>query len=203
MKQARRKGSEGKRGPKGDPGQAREAILSAARSEFGRHGYEGATMRAIAATAEVDVALVGYYFGTKSDLFVASLQLPVNPADVLAGILEQGIDGAAERLLAVLLNVWDQPTTGAPLIAMLRSLATQSGVLREFIGRHLVSPLAAAIPGPAPELRAAAFTSQILGLVLERYVLEIEPLASASHEQVIVLIAPSLQRYLDTPTGGK
>jgi AcrR family transcriptional regulator len=202
MKQSRSKGSAGKRGPKADPGQARVAILSSARSEFGRHGYEGATMRAIAAGAEVDVALVAYYFGTKSDLFVASLELPVNPADVLAGILGQGVDGAAERLLAVLLNVWDQPTTGAPLIAMLRSLATQAGVLREFIERHLVSPLAKAIPGSASELRAAAFTSQILGLVLERYVLEIEPLVSASHQQVIDLIAPSLQSYLDTPTGG-
>jgi AcrR family transcriptional regulator len=201
MKQERIKGSDGRRGPKGDPGQARAAILSAARSEFGRRGYEGATMRAIAAAAEVDVALVGYYFGTKSDLFVASLELPVNPADVLAEILAQDMDDAAERLLAVLLKVWDQPVTGAPLIAMLRSLATQAAVLREFIGRHLISPLAAAIPGPASELRAAAFTSQILGLVLERYVLEIEPLASATHEQLIVLMAPSLQRHLDAPTG--
>jgi AcrR family transcriptional regulator len=197
MKLSRKESSMGKRGPKADPGQARESIVAAARAEFGRHGYEGATMRAIAAGAGVDVALLGYYFGTKSGLFVASLELPVNPADVLTTILGEGIDGAAGRLLAVLLNVWDQPATGAPLIAMLRSLSTRAAVLREFIERRLVAPLAAAIKGRGADLRAAAFTSQVLGLVLERYVLEIEPLASASHGQVIGLVGPTLQSYLE------
>jgi AcrR family transcriptional regulator len=203
MNNSRKTTTRKRRGPKGDPGEVREAILAAARIEFGRHGYEGATLRSIAAAAGVDGALPSYYFGSKSELFIAALDLPANPADVLASILEQGRDGAAKRLLRVLLQAWDQPTTGAPLIAMLRSLSSQSTVLREFIERKLMISLAASIEGPDAELRAAAFTSQALGLVLERYVLGVEPLASAGHEEIVDLIAPGLQRYLDSPTGGR
>jgi AcrR family transcriptional regulator len=186
-----------KRGPKGSPGKAREAVLAAARSEFGRRGFEGATLRSIAGEAGVDVALVSYYFGSKSELFVASLDLPVNPAVMLPSVLAEGLDGAAERLLGVLLDVWDEPATGAPLIAMMRSVSTQASVLREFIETQLVATLADAIEGPDADLRAGAFTSQVLGLVLERYVLEVEPLASAGHEEIVRLIGPTLQRYLD------
>ena len=186
-----------KRGPKADPGKAREAILGAARSEFGKHGYESATLRTIAGGADVDVALVSYYFGSKSDLFVASLDLPVNPAEALSAVLDEGLDGAGVRLLQALLNVWDEPATGAPLIAMLRSLSTQAKLLKEFIERQLMRSLAAAIDSPDADMRAAAFTSQVLGLVLERYVLEVEPLASASRERIVALIAPTLQGYLN------
>jgi AcrR family transcriptional regulator len=186
-----------KRGPKGSPGKTREAILAAARSEFGRRGFEGATLRSIAGEAEVDVALVSYYFGSKSELFVASLDLPVNPAELLASILDEGLDGAGERLLGVLLDVWDEPATGTPLIAMMRSVSTQGSLLREFIQHQLVASLADAIEAPDAELRAAAFTSQVLGLVLERYVLGVEPLASASHDEIARLIGPTLQRYLE------
>jgi AcrR family transcriptional regulator len=190
---------DGRRGPKADPGGAREAILGAARAEFAAHGYEGATLRSIARAAGVDVALVPYYFGAKSDLFVAALELPVDPAAAVTAVLQDGVDGAAERLLRTLLTVWDDPATGAPLIAMLRSISTRADVLRAFIERRLVTILADAIEGPDGELRAAAFTSQVFGLVLERYVLGIEPLASASHDELVAVVAPPLQRYLDGP----
>jgi AcrR family transcriptional regulator len=186
-----------KRGPKANPGKARAAILDAARSEFGKRGFDGATLRSIAREAEVDVALVSYYFGSKSELFVASLNLPVNPAVVLPSVLAEGLDGAAARLLGVLLDVWDDPATGAPLIAMMRSVSTQASLLREFIESQLVAAIAEAIEGPDAELRAGAFTSQVFGLVLERYVLGVEPLASARHEEIVRLIGPTLQRYLD------
>jgi AcrR family transcriptional regulator len=189
----------GKRGPKGDPGQSREAILAAARSEFGQHGFEGATLRSIATAAGVDVALAPYYFGNKADLFVAALDLPVNPATAVREIVADGVDGAAERLLRRLLAVWDDPTTGAPLAAMLRSLSTQAKMLRQFIERQLLVTLAEAMEGPGAELRAAAFTSQVFGLVLERYVLGVQPLAAASHDEIVELVAPNLQRYLDGP----
>ncbi|MFN8216857.1 MAG: TetR family transcriptional regulator [Solirubrobacterales bacterium] len=186
-----------KRGPKGDPGRARAEILASARSEFGKHGFDGATLRAIAAGADVDVALVSYYFGTKADLFVAALELPVNPVLLLRNALEQGTDGAAERLLRLLLTVWDEPTTGAPLVAMMRSLSTQAKVLRRFVEEQLVRTIAAALEGPDADLRAAAFTTHVFGLMLERYVLTVEPLASASHDELVELISPSLQRYLE------
>ena len=140
-----------------------------------------------------------YYFGTKADLFVAALDLPVNPATAVREVVADGIDGAAERLLRRLLAVWDDPATGAPLAAMLRSLSTQATMLRQFIERRLLVTLTEAMEGPGAELRAAAFTSQVFGLVLERYVLGVEPLASASHDEIVELIGPTLQRYLDGP----
>jgi AcrR family transcriptional regulator len=190
-----------RRGPKQDPGKAREAILAAARAEFGKRGYESATLRSIARAADVDVALVSYYFGSKSDLFVASLDLPVNPATALTAVLEGGIEGAGERILRTLLTVWDEPLTGAPLVALIRSLSTHGSMLREFIEGRLVSSVAAALDGPDADLRAVVFTSQVLGLTLERYVLGVEPLASASHDEIVTLVAPTLQRYLDGATG--
>jgi AcrR family transcriptional regulator len=197
MKPPAKKRPKARRGPRADPGGAREAILAAARAEFGKHGFDATTMRSIAGAAEVDVALVSYYFGTKSDLFLASLELPVTPAAVLASVLEEGVDGAGERLLGVLLDVWDEPQTGAPLIAMMRSLSSQATLMRQFIERQLIATLAKAIDAPDAELRAAAVTTHVFGLLLERYVLEVAPLASASHEEIVALIGPTLQRYLD------
>lgn len=196
MKQQPKKQPSGKRGPKADPGKARAAILAAARAEFGQHGFEGATLRSIATGAQVDVALVSYYFGSKAELFVAALELPVNPATALGAIFESGIDDAGARMLKTLLTVWDEPATRAPLVALLRSLPTQSEMLRQYFEQQLVSTVAAAIDAPDRELRATAFVSQVLGLVLERYILCVEPLASASHEEIVALIGPTLQRYL-------
>lgn len=184
------------RGPRSDGGRAREQILAAARRQFSRHGYDGATMRAIAADAEVDVALVSYYFGSKGDLFVATLQLPVNPADVIEGLLTGPRDDLGARILRRLLTVWDDPATGAPLVSILRSAPSQGEMLRDFIERQILVQLASAIDAEDAELRAAAATTQILGLVFERYVLGVEPIASAGHDELVALVGPTLQRYL-------
>ena len=188
--------SPGKRGPRASPGDARAEILAAARAEFAERGFEGTTLRAIATSAGVDVALVSYYFKTKAELFIAALELPVNPAAALRGILATGPEGAGTRILSTLLQVWDEPTSGAPLAALLRSLPTQTAMAQDFIGQQLILTVADAIEGPGAELRASAFVGQILGLVLERYVIGVEPLASASHDQIVELIGPTLQRYL-------
>jgi AcrR family transcriptional regulator len=191
MKPARR------RGPRRDGVEAREQILDAARSQFAQHGYGGATLRAIATEAGVDVALVSYYFGSKSGLFVESLRLPVNPAAVVDGLLAQGLDGFGERLVTTLLTVWDDPATGGPLVNVLRSASSQAELLREFVERQIVTRLAAAIETPDAELRAAAIASQVMGLLFLRYVLRVEPLASAAPADVAALVGPTLQRYVD------
>jgi len=186
-----------RRGPRGDGTQAREAILAAARTRFGADGYDRATLRAIAAAAGVDVALVSYYFGSKSDLFVAALQLPISPAEVLDALLADGTDGLGARLLERLLTVWDEPVSGAPLADVLRSAAGQFDLLRDFLAQQIVPRLAAAIDAPDAELRATAVASQVLGLLLARYVLRAEPLASAPRAEVVALLAPTIQRYVD------
>jgi AcrR family transcriptional regulator len=188
---------ERRRGPRRDGIQTREAILDAAREQFAAHGFEGATMRAIARAADVDPALVSYYFGTKSGLFVESLRLPVSPTDAIDALLADGVHDFGARLVTRFLEVWDSPVSGEPVIRVLRSATSQPELMREFIQRQIVPRFAGAIEGPQAELRATAVASQMLGLALARYVLRIEPIASAPPEQVVALVGPTVQRYLD------
>ena len=95
-----------------------------------------------------------------------------------------------------LLTVWDDPTAGAPLVGVLRSVSSQSELLRDFLERQILVRLAAAIDAPDAELRAAAAATQVLGLVLARYVLRVEPIASAGHDELVAIVGPTLQRYL-------
>jgi AcrR family transcriptional regulator len=186
-----------KRGPRRDGVQAREAILAAAREQFAAQGYGGATMRGIARAAGVDPALVPYYFGSKSGLFVESLRLPVSPADAIDALLAEGRADFGVRLVTRFLEVWDNPVSGEPVIAVLRSATSQPELMREFIQRQIVPRLAGVIEGPQAELRATAVASQMLGLALARYVLRLEPIASAPPEEIVGLIGPTVQRYID------
>jgi AcrR family transcriptional regulator len=193
MKQA----SEKKRGPRQDGVQARQAILDAARKQFSEQGYEGATMRAVARDAGVDPALVSYYFGSKSGLFVESLRLPINPADAIAAVVAEGTEDLGVRLVTRFLQVWDNPVSGDPIVRVLRSGASRPELVREFIERQIVPRFAQAIGGPDADLRATAIVSQMLGLAFARYVLRVEPLASAPPDEVVALVAPNIQRYVD------
>ena len=185
-----------KRGPRQDGVRAREAILDAARKRFAAQGFEGATMRAIARDAGVDPALVSYYFGSKSELFIESLQLPVNPGDAIEALLAEGTDDLGVRLVTRFLQVWDNPVTGGPIISVLRSASSQPELMREFVERQIAPRLSRAIGGPDAELRATAVATQMLGVAFARYVLRVEPLASAPPEAIVNLVAPALQRYL-------
>lgn len=176
----------------------REAILAAARPLFAQHGFEATTMRAIAAAAGVDVALPSYHFGSKSDLFAAAIELPVNPAAVLGGVLAATAEPAAraEQLLRALLNLWDA-AGGGPLAALMRSTGSQEQLLRAFVEEQILPLLRGAVIGERDaDLRAAAIASQVSGLLLMRYVLRLEPLASATHDELVATLAPTLARYL-------
>jgi AcrR family transcriptional regulator len=188
-----------RRGPRRDGVRTRGEILEAARRRFAAQGFEGATMRAIAADAGVDPALVSYYFGSKSGLFVESLRLPVNPRDAIDALLAEGTHDLGVRLVTRFLEVWDDPVTGEPIINVLRSASSQPELLREFVERQIVGRFARAIEGPDAELRATVAATQMLGLAFARYVLRVEPLASAPREAIVALIAPTLQRYFDGP----
>jgi len=178
---------------------SRNDILEAARARFARHGYIGTTVRAVAVDARVDAALVHYFFGTKTSLFAAAMALPVNPADVLAGVLTDGVEDLGERLARAFLRIWDDPAAGAPLVGLVRSAASHdeaATMLREFAGQEMLARLAGALDDPRAELRATLVGAQLLGVAMGRYVLRIEPLASANHDTLASALAPTLQRYL-------
>jgi AcrR family transcriptional regulator len=188
---------EKRRGPRQDGVETRATILEAARRQFAAHGFGGATMRAIAREAEVDPALVSYYFSSKGELFIESLRLPVNPAVAIEAVLAEGTDELGERLVTRFLQVWDNPASGGPLVSVLRSASSQPELMREFLEREIVPRFAGAIGPPDAELRATAVATQMLGLAVLRYVLLVEPLASATQGEVVALIAPTVQRHVD------
>lgn len=176
----------------------RAAILFAARELFAAQGYRGTTIRAVATAAGVDAALVHHYFGSKDDLFVAALELPVDPRAVLAPAIAAGPDGAAERMLRVFLSVWDDPEARLPLLGLVSGMFDPSGrrLLREGFLVAVLQPVGVALGIDEPERRMPLLATQVLGLIVVRYVLEVEPVASMDAEELIAVYAPGLQRYL-------
>lgn len=179
----------------------RAAILDAARELFAAGGLSGTSVRAVAARAGVDPALVHHYFGSKDDLFVAALSLPVDPREVLAPVVALGPDGAAERMLRTFLAVWDDPALQLPLLAIARSMVDPSGgeLFRDGFLKVVVGPLGVALGLEEPERRMPLVASQVLGLILMRYLLDVEPIASMPAEELVATYAPTLQRYLTGP----
>jgi AcrR family transcriptional regulator len=180
----------------------RGQILDSARESFARRGFSGTTIRGVATAAGVDPALVHHYFGSKDDLFLAALEIQVDPRAVVPAVLADGLDGAAERLLRLFLSVWDDPDTRLPLVALVRSSLGEEGpgdLLREAMLRLVFAPLREVLPPDEGERRAQMVATQMLGLIVGRYLLRLEPLASMTGEEIVAWVAPTLQRYLDGP----
>jgi AcrR family transcriptional regulator len=182
-------------------GGTREKILAAARSHFGDGGYEGATIRGIAGEAGVDPALVLHYFGSKEGVFLAAVEFPIDPAVMIPRLLAPGLDGLGTRLVRFFLDTWDSPA-GSPLLGIIRSVVGSeraAAVLRDFVSREVLGRLAEALDLDQPQLRASLAASQLIGLAMLRYVVKLEPLASAGREEIAGWLGPTLQRYLTDP----
>ena len=192
--------SAARRGP-GRPaggGDRRAAILDAAREQFAEKGYDGASVRGIARRADVDPALVHHYFGSKEQVFVAAMELPFEPAELLPQVLDGDPEGLGERLVRLFLRIWADPDFRTPMLGMLRSALTGeqgAAMLREFVGSALLARIAEAA-GPVDRLRLEAAAAQMVGVVLLRHVVRMEPLASATEDEIVAVVAPTLQRYL-------
>src|SRR5262245_26900273 len=142
------------------PGQseARAEILRAARALFAERGFAGTSIRAVAADAGVDPALVHHYFGTKDGLFRAAVQLPIQPDELLDEIFAAGAERAPERLVRTFLRVWDEPATGPAMVSFLRTaLARQESttLLREFLTATVVRTAASRLLGEVDPAEAA------------------------------------------------
>ncbi|WP_326556810.1 TetR/AcrR family transcriptional regulator [Micromonospora sp. NBC_01796] len=178
----------------------REAILTSARDAFAERGIDGASIRTIAAGAGVDPALVHHYFGTKDKLFLAVMNVPFDPSELLPQIVAGGSDGIGERLVRTFLRIWDSPA-GAAGVALLRSVISNewaARLMRDFVVTQILRRVVAGLdlsPAEAP-LRTSLVASQLVGLAMARYLLRIEPLAHTPAEIAVAAIAPTVQRYL-------
>jgi len=193
-----------KRGRRPAGQDTREALLTAAREVFSELGYEGATVRGIASRAGVDAAMVNHWFGGKEALFASAvLQLPFDPGEVVAELLQGPPDSLGERIVHRFVTVWDT-TAGGAFPALVRSLAShdQAAIsLKNFLIKHILSRVVASIDADQPQLRAALCASQLIGIGMARYVAEFEPFASADPETLVTAIGPTLQRYLTGDIG--
>jgi AcrR family transcriptional regulator len=177
----------------------RDRILASARELFARNGIDRTSIRAVAAGAGVDAALVHHYFGTKQQLFAAAIHIPIDPMTVLVPMRETPVEELGERLISLLLPIWDSEM-GAGLIATLRSLIAGSEVslARSFLQEVVTVEVGGRVDNPpgTGKIRAQFVASQLMGVVMARYIVQIEPFASLPAEQIAQVIAPNLQRYL-------
>ncbi|MEU8828712.1 TetR family transcriptional regulator [Streptomyces sp. NPDC048636] len=183
----------------GDEPAARDRILAAARGEFAARGYDKTSIRGIAKAAEVDPALVHHYFGSKDQVFGAAIELILAPAMAVPEVVQGSREGAGERMARHILGIWENPVTRLPLLAVMRSALTNeaaAAVLRELIGRRVLLRMAGELDVPDPEFRTQLAAGHMIGILMLRYVIKMEPVASAGAEDIIAMVAPALQRYL-------
>ncbi|WP_433501519.1 TetR family transcriptional regulator [Sphaerimonospora sp. CA-214678] len=187
----------------------RAQILDVARRRFLEGGYQAVTLRSIAAEADVDLALISYYFGSKKGLFGAALALSANPADILTRAMEGDLFTLPQRALHDLLATWEDPDAGAPLRALLAGAVQDEALahlVKEMLEREIVDKIAARIGGADARQRATTFCAQVAGLIVTRYILRLEPLTSMSPDEIVRTIGPRLQLVrrpaaIDRPRG--
>lgn len=181
----------------------RGQILQEARGLFAAGGYDGTSVRQIAGAADVDPALVHYFFGSKKNLFLSVQGAPIRPEDLLPEILAEGPQAVPERLIRTFLSVWEDPVTGPVMIGFLRTAVANGmgpGLFSDCYGRRIadavVHELGDHVAGEDPSFRASLVASQLVGLAMTRYVLAVEPLASKTSEDVATAFAPTVRRSL-------
>ena len=174
-------------------------IEEAARAQFALQGYDAASLRGIARAAGVDSALVHHYFEGKADLFAQAVVLSrVDPRQVLGPVLSGPLDGLGERIVRTFLTVWDEPDNQERLMAMLRAVMGSQEVatlMRDLVLGEVLGRVADRLPDQ-PALRSGAVLSQLFGMALARYLLQVPAVATASPDQLVAVYGPTVQRYL-------
>ncbi len=181
------------------PSDTRERILTSARELFARNGIDKTSIRAIATVAGVDPALVHHYFGTKTQLFAAAIHIPIDPMQVIGPLQQVPVEEIGRTLPSLLLPLWDSEL-GKGFIATLRSIlaGNDTSLVRSFLQEVIAREVGSRVdnpPGSGP-VRVQYVASQLVGVVMARYILELEPFKSLPVEQIAETIAPNLQRYL-------
>ena len=190
-----------KRGRGRPPGESvtRETIVREARRQFADLGYRATSLRGIGMAAGVDARLVLHYFGSKRELFLESVELPLEPEQVIATVFADGEEHAAERAADLLVTVLEQPETRRPLVALLRAAVTEpeaAVLIRDLLTSRLLLPIASRLGGERAPLRSSFVASQLVGLAVVRYVVQIGPMADASRDDLLRALVPVFEHYL-------
>lgn len=188
---------------RGSGEQVRDAAVAAARNAFAAGSYARTTFKGLAAAAGVAPAVLRKYYDSKDAIFAAALRLPTDPAGAVPALLAPGVEGLGERLVRFTLDTLDDPQVRADLMAMLRQGASAAALtksLQDYLDTTVIDRVVAAVGVPDARMRVALISSYLIGIAAGRYVVRIEPLASASEEHVVRLVAPTIQTLLDPRT---
>jgi AcrR family transcriptional regulator len=181
---------------------SREVVLRAAKHEFAKHGYEKATLRAIADQARVDPSMVLYLFGSKADLFRESMKLVLDPGLFTAQLAEADGD-LGYRIVRAYLSIWEQPDTAASMVSMLQSATSNSDAheaFREFLHSYVMGAVTDSLGGgDEARLRAMLAATSLVGTAMLRYVMRVPPLSTLDVDDVVALVGPAVDRYLTAP----
>jgi AcrR family transcriptional regulator len=178
--------------------------VTAARDLFAEKGYAGTTIRAIAGAAGVNPAMVHHFFGSKEQVFVAILNLPLAPSTVVSRVVDGPRGEVGVRMVGLMLEVWRDEQARQAFLALLRAVTTQEQaihMMRQILEQELLGRIARALG--VPEMRLAAASAQVIGLALTRHVIGVEALATAGEQQIIDLVAPVIQYYVDGVDGDR
>lgn len=191
-----------KRGrPKGGDSGARERILQKARILFLKHGYQGTTLRSIASSADVDVALISYHFRLKEGLFATTMALVIGPSEVLDKALKGPLETLPERFAQAIIRAWEAPDLGNQLVTFVTATMHNNEVLRAlrgYIEREIIGRLIEQIGGTQATERTTAVATAVVGVIFGRYILQIEPLHTMSSSQLASVLAKQLRAALGT-----
>ncbi|MEY3733952.1 MAG: hypothetical protein RL347_1311 [Actinomycetota bacterium] len=188
---------------RGSSEQVRDAAIAAARNAFAAGSYARTTFKGLAAAAGVAPAVLRKYYDSKDAVFAAALRLPRDPVGAVPALLAPGVEGLGERLVRFTLDTLDDPQVRADLLSMMRSGASAAALtksLQDYLDTTVIDRVVAAVGVPDARMRVALISSYLIGIAAGRYVVRIEPLASASEEHVVRLVAPTIQALLDPRT---
>ena len=177
----------------------RGEILRAARESFAGKGFTATSIRAVAREAGVDAALVHHYFDSKDELFIESMALPVDPRQVAARVLDGPPEELGRRIATVFLGIWESPDGQQRMKAIFRSVVTSeevARVMREGITQMIIQPVSQSLDVPDAHLRVSLVATQLIGVAMARYIVELEPVASADLATLLDRLAPVLQLHL-------
>ena len=193
-----------RRGRRPGPSGTREGIAQAARRQFAALGYDRTTIRSVAAEAGVDPALVAHFFGSKQRLFLDAIELPFEVGQLVERLQNGPRTKVGERVAQFVLGVLEDPEARARWTGMIRAAASDpdaAAILREVLTQRIFEPLAQALHSDDAALRANLVGSQVVGLLMARHIVGVEPIASTDTEILVRAIAPTFQRYLTGPLG--
>lgn len=180
--------------------EVRDAVLDSARAAFHTRGYMKTTVKGVAAAAGVAPEVVQRYWGSKEKLFAAAMKLPFDPATAVPELVAPGLEGMGERLVRTTLDTLGDPEVRDDLIALFRAGASTSKAaagLRTFFEDSILDRLARTIGVPDARLRVSLISAYLVGVTMNRFVIKMEPLASMPEDDLVRIVAPTVQAWLD------